>query len=269
MNYKIGFIGAGKMADAIINGIIKAELIEKKNISVTDVSKERVEYFHKDGINSYANNSDLAKNCDIIILSVKPDKVKEVSSEIKSVVEKNKLIISIAAGITLGSLAEYLEKDSLQLIRVMPNTPALVGAGMSVYTYNTNMEKKYIDFIEKFLNSFGEGLFMEEKYFDAVTGLSGSGPAYIFMIINALADGGVKMGLPKNIALKLASQTVFGAGKLAIETGVHPEQLKDMVSSPGGTTVEGTYILEKNNIRASLIEAVVQATLKSKSLARN
>jgi len=267
MKYKIGFIGAGKMAEAIIRGVLKASLMTESDINVSDVIKERLDVMDSIGINTFNKNTEVVKNSDIIVLATKPDKIKSVLKDIKDELSDDKLVISIAAGITLNTLYSEIGNNNLSVIRVMPNTPALVGEAMSAYTYKV-LKEEYKEFIEKFLNSFGISVYLEEKYFDAVTGLSGSGPAYAFMIINGLADGGVKMGLPKNVALKLAAQTLLGAAKLVLKTDLHPEQLKDMVSSPGGTTVEGTYILENNKIRAALIDAVEKATLKSKELGK-
>ncbi len=263
---KVGFIGGGKMATALIEGGIRADIIKKEEIFVSDILKERINYFRQNGIQSFSDNKKLVNECNVIFLSVKPNSIKNVISEIKGLNLKEKLVISIAAGITLSQLYNYFDNKKLQIIRVMPNTPALVGEGMSVYTYREAIDKKYLNFIENLLNGVGKAIYLDEKYFDVVTALSGSGPAYIFVIINSLADGGVKMGLTKDISLKLAAQTVLGSAKMVLDTKKHPEILKDMVSSPGGTTVEGVFSLEKYNIRAALIEAVQKATEKSINL---
>lgn len=262
---RIGFIGAGKMAGAFIEGILNSKIIEKTNLGVSDISEERINFFKSLGIKTFTDNRQLYNESDIIFFAVKPDIIKEISKELKPVIKKDKLIVSIAAGIETRFIEKILGKD-IPIIRVMPNTPALVGAGMSVYTINNKVTDRFKIVIETILRSIGEVIFMEEKYLDAVTGLSGSGPAFVFMVINSLAAGGVKAGLPKSVALRLAAQTVFGAAKMVIETKKHPEELLDMVTSPGGTTIAGIHSLEENKIRAAFIEAVEKATLRAKEL---
>ncbi len=262
---KIGFIGAGKMATALIEGLLNAKIIDKFNLAISDISNERINYFKSLGIKSFLSNIDLYKESEIIVFSVKPDKIKIICEELKSVIKKEKLIISIAAGVEIKFIENILGND-IPIVRVMPNTPALVGAGMSAYAVNKNVVQDFKLLVEKILKSIGEVIFIEEKYLDAVTGLSGSGPAFVFMMINSLAEGGVKMGLLKDVALKLSAQTVFGAAKMVLETGKHPEELLDMVTSPGGTTIAGIYSLEKNKIRAAFIEAVETATLRAKEI---
>ena len=264
INKKIGFIGAGRMGTALIEGFLRNKLVDKKHIFICDSDKERVHYFNSLGINSL-KDADLVKKSDIIFLAVKPHQIKTVCQEIRYSLIKEKIVVSIAAGVNIKNLEEFLKKNS-QIVRIMPNTPALVNQGMSVYCYNKYFDKANIGIIENLLKTVGHVISLEEKYFDVVTGLSGSGPAYVFLMINSLAEGGVKMGLPKDIALELATQTVFGAAELVRKTGKHPEELKDMVTSPGGTTVEGLKILENYKVRNAFIEAVEAATNKSKKL---
>ncbi len=262
---KIGFIGAGKMATAFIEGLLNSKIIEKSNLAVSDISEERINFFKSLGIKTFSNNKELYNESDIIFFAVKPNIIKEICEELKPIIKKDKLIVSIAAGIEIKFIEKILGKD-IPIIRVMPNTPALVGAGMSVYAINSKVTNERRALVERILKSIGEVIFMEEKYLDAVTGLSGSGPAFVFMVINSLAAGGVKMGLPKDVALKLAAQTVFGAAKMVLETEKHPEELLDMVTSPGGTTIAGVHSLENNKIRSAFIEAVEKATLRAKEL---
>lgn len=264
MNKKIAFIGSGKMAEAIINGLISANVIEKKNILINDIDQKRVDYFNSMDIKS-KSLKDLIQYADIIFLSVKPNNIKEICENVSNYITKDKIIISIAAGISITFLEKYL-KVQIPIIRVMPNFPAIISQGMIVYCTNEQFNSEDKKTIEQLLQSIGKVIALEEKYFDIVTGLSGSGPAYIFIVINALAEGGVKMGLPKDIALQLAAQTVLGSAELVLKTGKHPEELKDMVTSPGGTTVEGLKILEDYKIRSAFIEAVEKATIKSKIL---
>lgn len=267
MNIRVGFIGAGKMAGAILEGLLNNNVISKNNLLINDKDEKRMYYFKSLGVN-ICEKDELVKKSDLIILSVKPIHMKEVCDEIKVLLNKNKIILSIAAGITISYLEKYLSKE-IQIVRVMPNTPALVNKGMSVYCYNDQFDKKNQDVIEELLKNIGEVVYCDEKYFDAVTGLSGSGPAYIFVVINALAEGGLRMGLPKDLSLTLATQTVLGSAELVAKTRKHPEELKDMVSSPGGTTVEGLKVLEDYKVRAAFIEAVEKATLKSKNLIKD
>jgi pyrroline-5-carboxylate reductase len=263
---KIGFIGAGKMGTALIEGLINQKVITKKQVLVYDVQPSQVKYFKSLGFQVQDNETQLSNNADIIFLAVKPNNISSVCEKIQNSLTSKHMIISIAAGITLKNLNKNLQKNT-QIVRIMPNTPALINRGMSVYCYNKNLKKSNIPIIEKMFSAIGKVIHLEEKHFDAVTGLSGSGPAYVFLIINSLAEGGVKMGLTKKIALELAVQTVLGSAELVLKTGKHPEELKDMVTSPGGTTIEGLKVLETHKVSKALIEAVKAASEKSKKLA--
>lgn len=264
INRKIAFIGAGKMGSALIKGLLKKKIVEKKNILISDKDENRIKYFQSLGI-SQAGNKECAKSAEIIFLAVKPNQVEFVCKEIQPYLTRKHIVISIAAGVNIKKLGQYL-KEKVQIVRIMPNTPALVGQGMSVYCYNKQFDKKNDEIINIILKAVGSVLYLEEKHFDAVTGLSGSGPAYVFLVINSLAEGGVKMGLPKKVALDLATQTVLGSAEMVKKTNKHPEDLKEMVTSPGGTTVEGLKVLEDYKIRSAFIQAVEAATLKSKNL---
>ncbi len=260
---KIGFIGAGKMATAIVKGLI-SNGFSKDDIAVYDIAENAIAEFAK--VTEISGNNDvenLIANSDTIVLAVKPQYMERAVKDYKSLL-KDKLIISIAAGVKIDSIQKMCGAENV--IRVMPNTPALVGEGASAYAISKTVSKQDAEFAEKFLNSFGKVVSVPENLLDAVTGLSGSGPAYVFDFIQGLADGGVKEGLPRDIALQLAAQTVFGAAKLMIETGEHPAVLKDMVTSPGGTTAAGLATLEKNAFKGTLIETVSAATNRSKEL---
>ncbi|MGV9174148.1 MAG: pyrroline-5-carboxylate reductase [Promethearchaeia archaeon] len=264
-NKKIGIIGIGNMGNALLNGIIKSNILPKDNILIYDTNEELLDQRKKKyDVSSAINNKDLVKQSDFVLLCVKPQVVDQVLEEIKTKVTE-KIIISIAAGVTIGQIEDIIKKN-IPIIRIMPNTPALVGEGASAISKNQKVKNKSIEFVKDILNSVGLVVEVEEKYIDAVTGFSGSGPAYVFMAIEALADGGVKMGLSREVALKLAAQTVKGAAEMVLETKKHPGELKDMVASPGGTTIAAIHELEKNAFRASFIKAVESATLKSKSL---
>jgi len=262
---KIGFIGAGKMATALAQGLIDAGVCSASQVMASDVEEGQRKMFEKEtkGQTCFLND-ELIKFSDVVILAVKPTHVTEVLAGIKRTLG-NRLLISIAAGISISALEDALDSKA-RVVRVMPNTPALVRCGASAYAAGKNVSKEDLDTADEILRAVGLSFRVPEKMLDAVTGLSGSGPAYIFLVIEALSDGGVEMGLPRDVALKLASQTVLGAAKLALESGKHPGELKDMVTSPGGTTIEGLRALEEGKVRASFMNAVRAATEKSRKL---
>lgn len=263
MNASIGFFGGGKMATALIKGVLGAGLFKPEQIWVSDVVPSVLDALKKDtGVNVNPSNVEVARQADVAILAVKPNQVKGVLQEINDPF-KGKLLISIAAGVTLGTMTAGLSSNT-RVVRVMPNTPCLVGASASAFAPAANATAPDAETVQKIFGSVGKVFQVEEKLLDAVTGLSGSGPAYVFLIIEALSDGGVAMGLSRDIATQLAAQTVLGAAKMVIETGLHPGQLKDMVTSPGGTTIEGVYELEKAGLRNALISAVRAAAEKSR-----
>jgi len=265
---KLGVIGAGRMGEAIIRGLLAAGL-KPDLLLVFDPDRDRQVYLRDEyRIRVARGNADLVKDCEVVILAVKPQVMEEVLKEIgPAVKKKNPLLISVAAGIRLHTLAEHLGAKS-RLVRVMPNSPALVGEGVSAYYAGGSLQKGDRGLVKAILSAFGRVVEVDkEEMMDAVTGLSGSGPAYVFLAVEALADGGVKMGLPRELAVALAAQTVVGAGKMVIETGKHPAELKDMVTSPGGTTIAGLTALEQGGFRGLLIKAVEDATKKSRELA--
>jgi len=266
---KIGFIGAGNMAEALINGLISSKLFKSNQILITDVVKKRADHIKSTyKVNIAPDNKLLSKESDIIVLSVKPAQVAKVVSEIKTAITSKKILISIAAGIPTTLISKLLKKKS-KIVRVMPNTPALVLAGASVLYCNENLTDKEKEKVKGIFESVGIAHIIEDEgLLNSVTGLSGSGPAYVSIFIEALADGGVKMGLPRDLAHKLAAQTVFGSAKMIIEGDAHPAQFKDKVSSPGGTTIEGIHHLEKGGFRSSTISAVEAATRRSKELSK-
>lgn len=266
---KIGFIGAGNMAEALINGLISSKLFKSDQIIVTDIVKKRVNHIKSTyKVNIASDNKKLCKESGIIVLSVKPNHMVKVVSEIKTAVTSKKILISIAAGIPTTSIANLLKKNS-KIVRVMPNTPALVLAGASVLYCNANVTDDEKQLVKGIFNSVGIAETVEDEgLLNPVTGLSGSGPAYVSIFIEALSDGGVKMGLPRDLAHKLAAQTVYGTAKMIIEGDAHPAEFKDKVSSPGGTTIEGIHHLEKGGFRSSTISAVEAATRRSKELSK-
>jgi pyrroline-5-carboxylate reductase len=262
----IGFIGAGKMAAALAKGFIRAELVSPKGILASARSAAtRIFFAEETGAKVTAANAEVLKFANIIFLGVKPAQVAEVLVEQGGNFTKQHLLISIAAGVTLAKLEAALPTGA-RVIRVMPNTPALVGEGASAFALGKSATAADGELAKTLLSAVGIALPVKENLLDAVTGLSGSGPAYVYQFIEALSDGGVASGLPRDIATKLAAQTVMGAAKMVLETGQHPGVLKDQVTSPGGTTIEGLHALEKGKLRATVISAVRAATEKSKKL---
>lgn len=263
--YCIGFIGAGNMGRAMINGLLSKE--HSNDIIFTDSSsKIRQEVSEKLGISCFESNTEIASKSKYIVIAVKPQNYKEVMNDIKNYITPEKVIISIAPGITISTIKELLGNDT-RVIRCMPNTPSLVGEGMSIISFSedsyTEMEKEEIINIFK---SFGEVEILKEKLMDAVVPISGSSPAYVYMMIEAMADAGVLIGLPRKLSYRLAAQSVLGAGKMVLETATHPGELKDAVCSPGGTTIEAVAVLEKRNFRNAIIEAMISCYEKTKKL---
>jgi pyrroline-5-carboxylate reductase len=265
----VGFLGAGKMANALAKGFVRAEIVFPREIMASDIANIARNIFAKQtGAKTSSKNSDIAKFANVLILATKPDQVATALGEISDAFTKNHLLISIAAGVTLSRL-ENLLPAAARVIRVMPNTPALVGEAASAFALGKNATAADAELAKKLLSAVGVALQVKENLLDAVTGLSGSGPAYVYQFIEALSDGGVAAGLPRDIATKLAAQTVLGAAKMVLETGQHPGALKDQVTSPGGTTIEGLHALEKGKLRATVISAVRAATEKSKKLGQS
>ncbi len=263
---KIGFLGAGKMASALAKGFVAAKIVSPRQIIASDVIEPARAAFAKDvGGNVADSNLEVLKFANILVLAVKPDQVAAVLAEIKPAFTDKHLLISIAAGVTLAKLENALPMKA-RVIRVMPNTPALVGAGASGYALGSHANGEDGEIAQKLLGAVGIAFAVKESLLDAVTGLSGSGPAYVFQIIEALSDGGVAAGLPRDIATRLAAQTLLGSAKMVLETGTHPGALKDMVTSPGGTTIEGLHEMEKGKVRGALMNAVRAATEKSRKL---
>jgi pyrroline-5-carboxylate reductase len=265
-NKQVGILGTGNMGEALIHGLLYGHLCRPEQICCSDVRAERLKAIReKYGVKSTSHNVEVVKQSDIVILAVKPQIMKQVVEEIAKYLDLSKLIISIAAGVPLDAIETCVQKD-LKLIRVMSNICVSVREGVSAIAGGKHALKEDLMMAKTIFDSVGKSLFIEENLLDAVTGLSGSGPAYIFLIIDALADAGVKVGLSRDDALILAPQTVLGAAKMLIETGEHPGKLKDMVTSPGGTAIAGLHTLEEGGLRTTLINAVEVATERSKAL---
>jgi len=267
-NKKIGFIGAGKMGSALIGGIIKAGVVSGSSIYVSDLYEPSLNDLHRDfGVNISTDNKITVDNADIIILAVKPQILEPVMSGIKQDITQDKLVISIAAGVHLDTLEENLLSGA-RVVRVMPNIAATVSEAASAICPGTNATQDDAKTALEIFSLVGSAVQVTENLMDVVTGLSGSGPAYIFQIIEAMADGAVHEGLDRASALKLAAQTVIGAGKMVLETGTHPGELKDMVTSPGGTTIQGIRVMEEYGVRAAMMGAVMASTARSKELGK-
>lgn len=263
MNLKIGFIGSGNMAQAIIGGMIDSNLVSKDNIYATAVSDKTINLVkEKYGVNTSKDNKDVANKTDIIFLAVKPNVYKTVIDEIKDVVDENKLIVTIAAGQTIENIEDMFGRE-LRIIRTMPNTPALVGEGMGLITANKKATNEDVENVVKIFNSFGKSEIVEEALIDTAGSLSGCGPAYTYMYIEALADAAVESGVKRDLAYKLAAQMVLGSAKMVLESGEHPGALKDNVCSPGGTTIKGVNVLEKAGFRGVVIDALLASINKT------
>ncbi len=268
-NLSLGFLGAGKMATALAIGFIRAGLVAPGKVIASDLSEGAAAGFAKEtGANTTSSNLRVVESASVLVLAVKPDQVPGVLNEIREKFTPNHLLISIAAGVSLAKLEAGLGTKA-RVIRVMPNTPALVGASASAYAVGKSASAEDAELAKRLLSSVGVAFELKEALLDAVTGLSGSGPAYVYQFIEALSDGGVASGLPRDIATRLAAQTVLGAAKMVLETGQHPGALKDQVTSPGGTTIEGLHELEKGKLRGTVMSAVRAATEKSKKLGQS
>ena len=264
---KIAIIGGGKMGSIIAQGLIAHKIIPAKDIIVTDIDAARLDFLHSSlKVKVSHNNEKAAKSVDIIILAVKPQNMSETLKEIRPAIDKSKVVISIAAGITTNFIEKSLTKGT-RVVRVMPNTPALIGEGAAAVAKGRYAKATDVKLTHAIFNAVGISVEIGEKLMDAVTGLSGSGPAYCFLIIEALIDAGEKMGLQRDLAAKLAMQTMLGAARLCLQSDKQPAQLREMVTSPGGTTVAGLKALEEGKIRATIISAVEAATKRSKELA--
>ena len=269
-NKKLGFIGGGNMAEALVKGLLASSFVGSKDIFVSDLISDRLEYLSREyKVKTTGDNRELVRKSDILVLAVKPQAIKKVLESFSDLVDSNKTIISVAAGISINLIEDTLDvqgKKKISVIRTMPNTPALVQEGATAICgggYSTKLDIKIAHHIFK---AIGQTVNIEEIHMDAVTGLSGSGPAYIFMIIEALSDAGVKVGLSREVSNILTIQTILGSAKLARDSGKHPGELKDMVTSPGGTTISGLHMLEEGGIRNALMNAVEMATQRSREL---
>jgi pyrroline-5-carboxylate reductase len=266
-NQRIGFIGAGRMATALAHGFLGAGLAQRDNLLASDPAPAAAEQFAKAiECRTVGDNREVASQCDVLFLAVKPQHISDALATLRETVHSRHLVISIAAGVTCARILREIG-DAPRLVRVMPNTPCLVGHGASAYCLGPKATPADGELVAELLSSVGRAFEVSESLLDAVTGLSGSGPAYVYQVIEALSDGGVRMGLPRDVATALAAQTVRGAAEMVIATGQHPAVLKDQVTSPGGTTIAGLQALEAGGLRSTLMAAVEAATRRSTELA--
>lgn len=260
-------IGIGNMGTALIAGLLKAGRVGKDELFASDISAQRCYYVSKTyGIRCFSSNKEVVVNSNILIIAVESNHVKTVLEDIKDALT-NQVLVSIAAGTSIEFLKRNLLK-TVQIVRAMPNNPCLVGEGMIVLATAPEVSEEKLKEVEDIFSAVGRVLILDEHFFDAVTGLSGSGPAYVYLVIEGLVDGGVKAGLSEDKALTLAAQTVIGAGRMILETKMHPSKLREMVATPGGTTVEGLKELDKNDVKSSFSRAVERAAQRSLELTK-
>ncbi|HEV8550022.1 MAG TPA: pyrroline-5-carboxylate reductase [Polyangiaceae bacterium] len=266
MDTCIGFVGGGNMAAALVRGLLASGRVAPAAVRVSDPSEARRSALARDhGIQTEESNAAVARFATVVVLAVKPGFVAAALGSIAGALAPGTLVISIAAGVPLAAL-EGLLPAGTHVVRAMPNTAATALAGATAFAAGSHATREDLEQARELFESVGTAVVVDEALLDAVTGLAGSGPAYVMLVIEALADGGVKMGLPREAALALAAQTVYGSAKLLLETKEHPARLKDMVTSPGGTTIAGLHALESGGLRAALMDAVERATLRSREL---
>jgi len=267
---KIGFIGTGNMAGAIIGGLLNTKTVKPGDLFVSDASPKALENIQSQfpGIQTSGSNLDILNDLDFLYLSVKPHIYKSVITEIRDSLPEKTVVITIAAGKTRAQV-EGIFRRPVKLVRTMPNTPALVGEGMCAICPGDSLSEKEVATVMTLWNAVGRAEIFEERLFDAYTALCGSGPAYVFMFIEALADAAVREGLPRDKSYVMAAQTVLGSAKMVLETGLHPGTLKDQVCSPGGTTIEAVGVLEEKGFRSAVMEAVRSCTQKSIKMSKD
>jgi pyrroline-5-carboxylate reductase len=264
----IAFLGAGQMAEAFVRGLLRAELVSAREVWVSDIRKSRAEQLAAElSVNAATSNLDAVSHAELILISVKPQDVPSLLDDIGAEVRSDHLVISIAAGVTLSTLEKRLRHHP-PVIRVMPNTPALVQTGMAVLAPGARATEQHAATALRLFEALGRAIVLPERHLDAVTALSGSGPAFLAIVAEALSDAGVRVGLPRDVAHLLAAQTMLGTGRMLADTGLHPALLKEAVASPGGTSIAGIHAMERGGIRALIMDAIVAATERSTELGR-
>ncbi len=263
---KIALIGAGRLGESLLTGVLECGRVVRQNVVATAAHQPRIESVAEHfQIRTTLDNTEAVRGANVILLVVKPQSVEKVLTEIRDGLTEDQLIVSTAASVSTAQI-ECLIGKRIPVVRAMPNTPSVLRLGMTGLCAGRYARNCHLELAQQVFDCVGRTVLLDEKQMDAVTGLSASGPAYVFMIIESLADGGVKMGLPRDVAILLAAQTVSGAARMVLETGEHPARLKDMVTTPGGCTIDGLLELEEGGLRLTLIKAVVQATQRAKEL---
>jgi pyrroline-5-carboxylate reductase len=263
---KLTLIGAGKIGEALLSSILGAQLVPVSRVVATDADPPRADYIgERYGVNALTNNRRAVAGADLVMLSVKPQQVTEVLRDIRRSLPKNSLVISVAAGVTTALIERELDHGH-RVIRVMPNTPCLIRQGMTAICRGKHATQKDLTMAQAIFSAMGRTVVVDEKHMDAITGLSASGPAYVYMIIESLAEGGVKLGLPRELSTELSAQTLLGSSALVLHTGEHPAKLKDIVTTPAGCTIDGLLELEEGGLRVTLIKAVVRAAERAREL---
>lgn len=267
MNQKrLAVLGAGKLGETLIRGLLDAAVIRADHVTVTAAHEERVEKLRRSlGVEGAASNREAVASADLVLLAVKPQQVPLVLGEIGGALGPHQLLVSVAASVSTAFIEKHLDRP-VPVIRAMPNTPALLKHGMTAIAPGTHASREHLELARSIFSAVGRVLTLDEKHMDAVTGLSASGPAFIYIVIESLAEGGVKVGLPRDVATVLAAQTVLGAAAMVLETGEHPAKLKDQVTTPAGCTIDGILELEEGGLRVTLIKAVVRATQRAREL---
>jgi len=263
---KIGVIGTGAMGSALVRGLVRQKVVEPNEVCVSDIdSKKLGELERETGVMTFSDNTSVVKEADVLLFCVKPQHLPDVLDSLRSHVSPNHLAISIAAGVRIQTIEGHLSADT-RVIRAMPNQACQVGRSATALSLGSRATGEDCHIAERIFSSVGMTYVVEEKLLDAITGLSGSGPAYAYIMIDAMAQGGVEMGLPREMAVALAAQTLLGAATMVLETKRHPEELRDLVTSPGGTTIAGIRALEEGEFRSTVIRAVMDAARRSKEL---
>jgi pyrroline-5-carboxylate reductase len=262
----IAVLGAGKLGETLVRGLIEAGRIDAARVTVSAAHRERPDRLAAElGVRAAANNREAVQGAGLVIVSVKPQQVGAVLDEVRGVLEPTQLLISVAASVGTAFIESKL-RGPVPVVRAMPNTPALIRKGMTAIAPGSHAKDEHLRIAKGIFDAVGRTVVVDEKHMDAITGLSASGPAFIYIVIESLAEGGVKAGLPRELATELAAQTVLGAGAMVIETGQHPALLKDQVTTPAGCTIDGILKLEEGGLRVTLIKAVVEAAVRAKQL---
>jgi pyrroline-5-carboxylate reductase len=264
---KLALVGAGKIGEALLSGILSSQLVPVSNVVATDAEPTRASYIGENyGVKAYTDNRQAVAGADLILLCVKPQQVRDVLRGIRRQVrKKDVLVVSVAASVTTTLIEKELDRG-VRVIRVMPNTPCLIRQGMTALCKGRHATDEDLKIARAIFSSMGRTVMVDEKHMDAITGLSASGPAYVYMIIESLAEAGVKLGLPRELSTELSAQTLLGASALVLHTGEHPAKLKDVVTTPAGCTIDGLLELEEGGLRVTLIKAVVRAAERAREL---